>query len=75
MKRRGDMDDWRLDITGPDTAVLTSVTGRRRLITFRPRRRWTWTSLATWLVPVVIWLLGMWMVVAVVATWVMGTGL
>lgn len=33
----------------------------------RRRRRRTWTSLATWLVPAVIWLLGMWMVVAVIA--------
>lgn len=38
----------------------------------RRRRRWTWTSLATWLVPAVIWLMGMWMVVAVIAAWAIG---
>lgn len=62
MRRQDDMgrctaDDWRMDITGPDTAVLTSVTGRRWMITFRPRRlrrRWTWTGLMTWLIPAVI---------------------
>lgn len=36
------------------------------------RQRRTWTSLATWLVPAVIWLVGMWMVVAVIAAWVLG---
>lgn len=83
MKRQGETsgrtaEDWRLDITGPNSAVLTSITGRRRVITFRQCRRchrWTWTSLATWLVPVVIWLLGMWMVVAVIAAWALGVQL
>lgn len=30
--------DWRLDITGPGTAVMTNIMGRRRMMTFRQRR-------------------------------------
>ncbi len=30
---------WRLDITGPGTAVLTNVMGHRRMVTFRQRRK------------------------------------
>lgn len=30
---------WRLDITGPGTAVLTNIMGHRRMVTFRQRRR------------------------------------
>ena len=30
---------WRLDITGPGTAVLTNIMGRRRVIEMRHRRR------------------------------------
>lgn len=67
MKRQ---DEWRLDITGPATAVLTSVMGHRRLITFRRRRNWRdgpWMRAAKWIVPAVILMGGM-----VVATgWIM----
>lgn len=66
---------WRLDITGPGTAVLTNIMGRRRLLTFRRhrRRRDGQIMRATkWIVPAVIWLLGMWMVAIVVMAVAMG---
>lgn len=72
MKRQ---DEWRLDITGPATAVLTSVMGHRRLITFRRRRNWRdgpWMRLAKWVVPMVIWGVGMWMVAMVIMMWALG---
>lgn len=56
---------WRVDITGPTTAVLTNVMGRRRVIDVKRRRRrrnGPWMRLAKWIVPAVMWLLGMWMV-------------
>lgn len=30
---------WRVDITGPGTAVLTNIMGHRRMVTFRRRKR------------------------------------
>ena len=72
MKRQ---DEWRLDITGPGTAVLTNIMGHRRLITFRRRRNWRdgpWMQLAKWVVPMVIWGAGMWMVSMVIMMWVLG---
>lgn len=72
MKRQ---DEWRVDITGPTTAVLTSVMGHRRLITFRRRRNWRdgpWMRLAKWVVPMVIWGVGMWMVAMVIMMWALG---
>ncbi|KJJ77625.1 hypothetical protein [Clostridium sp. FS41] len=72
MKRQ---DEWRLDITGPGTAVLTNIMGHRRLISFRRRRNWRdgpWMQLAKWVVPMVIWGVGMWMVSMVIMMWVLG---
>lgn len=72
MKRQ---DEWRLDITGPGTAVLTNIMGHRRLITFRRRRNWRdgpWMQLAKWVVPMVIWGVGMWMVSMVIMMWALG---
>lgn len=69
---------WRLDITGPGTAVLTNVMGHRRMVTFRQRRKrrdGPWTRAAKWIVPAVIWLLGMWMVAIVVMAVTMGVRL
>ena len=69
---------WRLDIVGPTTAVLTNVMGRRRTVTFRRRRKrcdgpWMW--LAKWVVPMVIWMTGIWMVSIVVMALAMGVEL
>lgn len=69
---------WRLDITGPGTAVMTNIMGRRRLLTFRQRRRRRDGPImraAKWIVPAVIWLLGMWMVSIVVMAAAMGVRL
>ncbi len=66
---------WRLDITGPGTAVLTNIMGHRRMVTFRQRRKrrdGPWTRAAKRIVPAVIWLLGMWMVAIVVMALAMG---
>ena len=61
---------WRLDITGPGTAVLTNIMGRRRLLTFRRHRRRRDGPImraTKWIVPAVILMGGM-----VVATgWIM----
>ena len=70
--------DWRLDITGPGTAVMTNIMGRRRLMTFRQRRGRRDGPImraAKWIVPAVIWLLGMWMVAIVVMAAAMGVRL
>ncbi|GAA6508383.1 hypothetical protein L0P49_11035 [Enterocloster bolteae] len=67
--------DWRLDITGPGTAVMTNIMGRRRLMTFRQRRGRRDGPImraAKWIVPAVIWLLGMWMVAIVIMAVAMG---
>ena len=69
---------WRLDIVGPTTVVLTNMMGRRRTVTFRRRRKrcdgpWMW--LAKWVVPMVIWMTGMWMVSIVVMALAMGVEL
>lgn len=75
---RQDSGDWRLDITGPETAVLTSIMGMRRVVTFQRRHKWhdgPWMRAAKWIVPAVIWLLGMWMVAMVVMALVMGVKL
>ena len=61
---------WRVDITGPGTAVLTNIMGHRRMVTFRHRRRRRDGPImraAKWIVPAVILMGGM-----VVATgWIM----
>lgn len=69
---------WRLDIVGPTTAVLTNMMGRRRTVTFRRRRKqcdgpWVW--LAKWVVPMVIWGVGMWIVSIVIMAWALGVKL
>lgn len=67
--------DWRLDITGPGTAVMTNIMGHRRMVTFRQcrrRRDGPIMRAAKWIVPAVIWLLGMWMVAIVVMAAAMG---
>lgn len=69
---------WRLDIVGPTTAVLTNMMGRRRTVTFRRRRKWhngPWMRLAKWVVPMVIWGVGMWMVSIVIMALAMGVRL
>lgn len=69
---------WRVDITGPGTAVLTNIMGHRRMVTFRHRRRRRDGPImraAKWIVPAVIWLLGMWMVFIVVMAAAMGVRL
>ena len=69
---------WRLDIVGPTTAVLTSMMGRRRMVTFRRRRNrhdGPWMRLAKRAVPMVIWGVGMWMVSIVVMALAMGVRL
>ena len=69
---------WRLDITGPGTAVLTNIMGRRRLLTFQHRRRRRDGPImmaAKWIVPAVIWLLGMWMVAIGIMVVAMGVRL
>ncbi|MCD7994360.1 MAG: hypothetical protein LUK37_22285 [Clostridia bacterium] len=70
--------DWRVDIAGPGTAVMTSIMGRRRLLTFRQRRRRRDGPImraAKRIVPAVIWLLGMWMAAIVVMLLAMGVRL
>lgn len=69
---------WRVDITGPGTAVMTNIMGRRRLLTFRRcRRRQDGPIMraAKCIVPAVIWLLGMWMVAIMVMAAAMGVRL
>ncbi len=69
---------WRVDFAGPATIVLTHVMGKRRVIEMRHRRRrrdGQWMRAAKWIVPAVIWLLGMWMVAIVVMATAMGVRL
>ena len=61
---------WRVDITGPGTAVLTNIMGHRRMVTFRHRRRRRDGPImraAKWIVPAVILMGGM----AVATGWIM----
>ena len=69
---------WRVDSVGPATIVLTHVMGRQRVIEVRRRRRRRDGPImmaAKWIVPAVIWLLGMWMVSTVVMAAAMGVRL
>lgn len=69
---------WRVDFVGPTTAVMTNIMGHRRMVTFRRRRRRRDGPImraAKWIVPAVIWLLGMWMVAIVVMALAMGVRL
>lgn len=53
---------WRVDITGPGTAVLTNIMGHRRMVTFRRcrrRRDGPIMMAAKWIVPAVILMGGM----------------
>ena len=62
----------------PATAVMTNIMGHRRMVTFRRRRRRRDGPImraAKWIVPAVIWLLGMWMVAIVVMALAMGVRL
>lgn len=52
---------WRLDWVSRRKAVLTSPEGKRYLIPYNPEP-WSWERLATWIVPAVLWLWGLWMV-------------
>ena len=59
-------------------AVMTNIMGHRRMVTFRRRRRRRDGPImraAKWIVPAVIWLLGMWMVAIVVMALAMGVRL
>lgn len=69
---------WRVDFVGPATAVMTNIMGHRRMVTFRRckrRRDGPIMRAAKWIVPAVIWLLGMWMVSIVVMAEAMGVSL
>ena len=69
---------WRVDFVGPATAVMTNIMGHRRMVTFRQcrrRRDGPIMRAAKWIVPAVIWLLGMWMVAIVVMAAAMGVRL
>lgn len=58
---------WRLDWVGVNKATLTRPDGEQYLMVVPP---WSWEILATWLVPAVIWLWGVWMVcVGVLMLW------
>ena len=66
---------WRVDFVGPATAVMTNIMGHRCMVTFRRYRRRRDGPImraAKWIVPTVIWLLGMWMVSIVVMALAMG---
>ena len=66
---------WRVDFVGPATAVMTNIMEHRRMVTFKQRERrrdGPWMRAAKWIVPAVIWLLGMWMVAIVVMATAMG---
>lgn len=57
-------DSWRIDIPEPDTVVLTSASGRRRILTAREYRELRrpgidWVSLAETLILSGIWIAGM----------------
>ena len=69
---------WRVDFVGPATIALTHVMGRERVIEVRRRKRRRDGPImmaAKWIVPAVIWLLGMWMVSIVVVAVAMGVSL
>ena len=69
---------WRLDFVGPSTIALTHIMGRERVIEVRHRRKrrdGPWMRAAKWIVPTVIWLLGMWMVAIVIMAVAMGVRL
>lgn len=66
---------WRVDFVGPSTIALTHIMGRERVIEVKRRRRrrdGQWMRAAKWIVPAVIWLLGMWMVAIAVMELAMG---
>ena len=67
-----------MDFVGPATIALTHVMGRERVIEVRRRKRRRDGPImmaAKWIVPAVIWLLGMWMVSIVVMAVAMGVSL
>ena len=69
---------WRVDFVGPATVVMTNIMGHRRMVTFRQRRRRRDGPImraTKWIVPAVIWLLGMWMVAIVIMAVAMGVRL
>ena len=69
---------WRVDFVGPFTVVMTNIMGHRHMVTFRRcrrRRDGPIMTAAKWIVPAVIWLLGMWMVAIVVMATAMGVRL
>ena len=69
---------WRVGFVGPATAVMTNIMGHRRMVTFKQRERRRDGPImrtAKWIVPAVIWLLGMWMAAIVVMALAMGVSL
>ena len=69
---------WRVDFVGPATIALTHIMGMERVIEVkrhRRRRDGPIMTAAKWIVPAVIWLLGMWMVAIVVMATAMGVRL
>lgn len=67
---------WRLDITGPGTAVLTNIMGHRRMVTFRRRRRrrdeHPLMTAARWIIIATFWMFGMVVAATVVMALAMG---
>lgn len=65
---------YRVDITGPHSAVITSEDGSRKRITFRRRITTTPPIMRTtlWLVPVAIWCMAMLIIGAVVMAAALG---
>ena len=70
---------WRLDITGPGTAVLTNIMGHRRMMTFRQRRRLRdehpLMTAARWIIIATFWMFGMVVAATVVMALAMGVRL
>lgn len=70
-------DSWRIDIPEPDTVVLTSETGRRRILTVEEYRELhrpgiDWVSLAETVILGAIWMWGMIMAFSLIAMAAMG---
>lgn len=70
---------WRVDITGPGTAVLTNIMGHRRMVTFRQRRRrrdeHPLMTAARWIIIATFWMFGMVVAATVVMALAMGVRL
>lgn len=61
----------RLDWISPNKIMLTSPQGRRIIISCGPEP-WSWESLVTWLIPMIIWMWGMGMMI--IGLWISWKG-